>query len=168
MSTQAKSLESRVEFKRDDRVRLRGSPRTGTILQSPSNAGVLVEVKFDDTQTSELVDSSTLLPVVSREYVENLDPLYLEIFRGFAMFNPSGRPEWGVAVQSLHSIMADRGYTLGQVRAACDELDRQCVLERMDEQFYHPTQVGEAIIQAVQDLDGKSSTTTAPPFKPPF
>jgi hypothetical protein len=103
-------------------------------------------------------------PLITDDYVEGLSPIYRDLFESFWMFNPNGRPEWGIAAQSLHATMYDK-YTLGEVREACNELLKHGVLELRDEVFYHPTEIGKAIIHKIQTM--KSTTTTPPPFLPP-
>ncbi|HUQ69485.1 MAG TPA: hypothetical protein VM165_08185 [Planctomycetaceae bacterium] len=158
-------------------------PGVRIIEKATGQAGVLIPPQLFPPQATDehpftiRLDSSSsrhevrkagdILVDVPKAYLESLAPIYRDIFQAFWMFNPNGRPEWGVAYQSLHSVMSDK-YTLGQIREACNELVRHDALELRGDQFYHPTPMGEGIIRTIQQGATSTTTTTPPPFLPPI
>ncbi len=86
---------------------------------------------------------------ITAKYVDSLPEIYRDILRAFWMFNPLRRPEYGVAFQSLYSVLNDKGYTLGQIREACIQMQKGGVLEIRNEIFAHPTAAGDELIEFV-------------------
>ena len=105
------------------------------------------------------------MATVTDDYVKGLDPIYRDVLRAFWMFNPNARPEWGIAPQSLYSVLADKGYILGQILEACQQMVEGKVLTVEKGIFYKPTPVGQQMIERLQSIEGESKTV--PRFSPP-
>jgi hypothetical protein len=101
---------------------------------------------------------------VTRDYVENLPPIYRDILATFPQFDSTRKIGYGLSLQSLYSAL-DGKYTLGQIRLASEEMAKGGAVEIKNEIFVHPTALGEAIITAVT---GEVVPQPAvPPFTPP-
>lgn len=101
---------------------------------------------------------------ITAAYVANLPPIYRDILQAFWMFNPLRRPGYGVAFQTLYSVLNDKGYTLGQVREACIQMEKGKVLEIRNDIFAHPTLVGDELIEFV-NRDRPSVVPEFPPLQ---
>jgi len=102
------------------------------------------------------------MPEIPAEYIDQMPEIYKKIFGAFWMFNPTRKQEHGISANSIYSVVSDK-YSLGEVVAACDSMAEQGVMEKKNGNFYHPTQVGEQILEAVT---GKKPVEV-PPFPPP-
>ena len=88
------------------------------------------------------------MAIITDEYVTSLPDIYREILRDFWMFNPLRRSNWGVAIPTMFSVLADK-YTLGEIREACDAMVRAGVLEIRNESFVYPTTIGDDLIRVI-------------------
>ena len=102
--------------------------------------------------------------VITAEYTNNLPPIYRDILEAFWMFNPLKRPGYGVAFQSLYSVLNDKGRTRGAIREACLKMEKGGVLEIRNEIFAHPTRVGDELIEFV-NRDRPSVVPEFPPLQ---
>lgn len=102
------------------------------------------------------------MPDIPPDYVESMPDIYKKIFGAFWMFNPTRKQGHGIAVQSVYSAVSDK-YSLGEVISACESMAAQGVLEQKNGNFYHPTELGERILEAVT---GKK-VEEVPPFQLP-
>jgi hypothetical protein len=102
------------------------------------------------------------MAVITQDYLSTLAPIYRDVLAAFPRFDPTRQHGEGLAFQSLHSVL-DEQYTLGEVRAACLELERGGAVEVRNKIFAHPTEIGEQIIEAIS---GKRPVSL-PPFIPP-
>lgn len=102
------------------------------------------------------------MAVITQDYLSTLAPIYRDVLAAFPRFDPTRQYGEGLAFQSLHSVL-DEQYTLGEVRAACLELERGGAVEVRNKIFAHPTEIGEQIIEAIT---GKRPVSL-PPFMPP-
>jgi hypothetical protein len=105
------------------------------------------------------------MATITDEYVKGLAPIYRDVLRAFWTFNPNARPEWGIAPQSLYSVLADKGYVLGQIHEACQQMVEGSVLTVEKGIFYKPTPVGQQMIERLQSSEGESKVV--PKFSPP-
>lgn len=101
---------------------------------------------------------------ITTEYVESLPDIYRDILRAFWMFNPLKRPGYGVAFQSLYSVLNDKGYSLGQIHEACVQMQKGGVVEIRNEIFAHPTPAGDELI-ALVNSDRPSDLPAFPPLQ---
>jgi hypothetical protein len=106
------------------------------------------------------------MAMVTDEYVKSLEPIYREVLRAFGMFNPNARPEWGIAPQSLYSVLNEKGYAVGEIREACQQMVEGKALTVEKGIFYKPTPVGQEMINRLQLLE-KPAPAKVPPFSPP-
>jgi hypothetical protein len=102
------------------------------------------------------------MPQITQGYLEQLAPIYKDVLAAFWRFDPTRKNGEGLAFQSLYSVL-DEQYTLGEIRAACLELEKGGAVEIRNGIFAHPTELGEELITAVT---GKAPITV-PPFVPP-
>lgn len=102
---------------------------------------------------------------VTDDYLKGLEPIYQDVLHAFGMFNPNARPEWGIAPQSLYSVLADKKYTFGQINEACQQMVEGKVLTIDKGIFYKTTPVGQQMIDRLQSLAGESKAV--PKFSPP-
>lgn len=101
---------------------------------------------------------------ITAKYVESLPEIYRDILQAFWMFNPLRRPGYGVAFQSLYSVLNDKGYTLGQIREACVQMQKNGVVEIRNDIFAHPTPAGDELIEFV-NRDRPSVVPEFPPLQ---
>src|SRR3954447_9999691 len=103
------------------------------------------------------------MATVTQEYVDHLPAIYKDVLDGFWMFNPNNRPDWGVAAESLFSVLHDK-YTLGEIREACSQMAKGGALNADKYRFYRPTELGEELIRIRQSEQGRAPV---PQFVPP-
>jgi hypothetical protein len=101
---------------------------------------------------------------VTHEYVESLPAIYRDILGAFARFDPARTFGSGLSYQSLYSAL-DGKYTLGQLRAACEEMAKGGAVAITHEIFVQPTPLGEELIAAI--TGGEVAQAAVPPFSPP-
>ena len=96
------------------------------------------------------------MAMVTDEYVKGLEPIYRDVLRAFWMFNPNARPEWGIAPQSLYSVLNDKGYDVNEIHEACQQMVEGKALTVEKGIFYKPTPVGQEMIDRLQALEKPS------------
>ncbi len=101
---------------------------------------------------------------ITAEYVDHLPVIYRDILRAFWMFNPLRRPGYGVAFQTLYSVLSDKDYTLGEIHEACVQMQKGGVLEIRNDIFAHPTPAGDELIEFV-NRDRPSVVPEFPPLQ---
>jgi hypothetical protein len=99
---------------------------------------------------------------ITDEYLKSVAPIYKDVLGAFQVFNPARREGEGFAFQTLYSVLSDK-YSLGQIQAACQELEKGGAVEIKNKIFAHPTSLGEDLIEAVTG----SKPQPLPPFLPP-
>jgi hypothetical protein len=102
------------------------------------------------------------MPTITQEYVNQLPDIYRDILSAFPEFDPDRRLGFGLAFQSLYSALEGK-YGVGEIRAACEEMQKAGAVEIRERIFVHPTALGEEIIE-------KLVGQTVPPRErvPPF
>jgi hypothetical protein len=83
-----------------------------------------------------------------RRYAESLPPIYREILAAFPRIEPTRRQGDGLAFQTL-AVDFDsqgKGFSLGQIMQACEQLEQQGLIKTKHRIFAHPTPLGERII----------------------
>jgi hypothetical protein len=100
---------------------------------------------------------------ISSEYVDKLPEIYKRIFHALWMFNPRRKTEYLIPIQSLFSVLSD-DFTFGEVSVACESMVERGVLEKKDDEFVYPTELGESILLAVT---GKNPVEVEPFPLPP-
>lgn len=88
-----------------------------------------------------------------KQYARELPSIYRDIVAAFPEIEPGRKAGYGLAFQTLAAHFANirRGYSLGEVREACQQLAQNGFLEIKNGIFAHPTQLGEQLIAAVAD-----------------
>ena len=99
---------------------------------------------------------------ITAKYVESLPEIYRDILQAFWMFNPLKRPGFGVAIQSLYSVLSEKEYSLGQIREACLKMQAGQVVEIRNDIFVHPTRIGDELI----DFINRDRPSLVPEFPP--
>lgn len=92
---------------------------------------------------------------VTEADVDSLPQIYRDILDGFWMFNPNSRPEWGIAAETLYSVLHDK-WELGELREACEQMVEGGAMRKDADLFYHPTGLGQAMIQIRQKRRDKT------------
>ena len=103
------------------------------------------------------------MQTVDLDYIKSLQEIYRDVLNAFWQFNPNGRPDWGVAPQSLYSVLHDK-WELGEIREACRQMAEGGALRVEKEFLYYPTPLGQEIIDTLQAAEGRPKV---PPFTPP-
>ncbi len=99
---------------------------------------------------------------ITQDYLDQLAPIYHDVLAAFIEFDPARRPGDMLAFQSLASVLDDK-YTLGEVRAACQELAKGGAITIEHGIFAKPTELGESLIERITGRKPASF----PPFSPP-
>jgi hypothetical protein len=101
------------------------------------------------------------------EYVESLPPIYREILRAFPRIQPNRKAGYGLGFQTLAADFERErlGFALGEIILACQELQRQGLVQIQYELFVHPTERGERLIAAITGRE--TPPVTVPPLPVP-
>ena len=99
---------------------------------------------------------------IAAEYVNKLPAIYRDILAAFPEVDPVRKRGDGLAIQTIHAALHER-WSLGQIRAAAEEMGRRGVGEIQSRIFLHPTDLGEALITK---LTGITSLELVPPLPP--
>lgn len=78
-------------------------------------------------------------------YVQSIPEVYRDILKAYPEVEPGRRPGYGLAVQTMHAHLGGK-YDLGTIAEACQEMERNGVVEIRHGIFVHPTALGERII----------------------
>ena len=97
-------------------------------------------------------------------YVENLPGIYRDVLAAFPDFDPTRKVGYGLSYQSLYSAL-DGKYTLGHIKAACENMAEVALMVIRNEIFACPTPLGEELIAAITDNPVPASDV--PPIDPP-
>ena len=90
-----------------------------------------------------------------RSYVESLPSIYREILAAFPRIEPNRKQGFGLAFQTLAADLDSRqaGISLGEIIRACEELERQALVEVKHRIFVHPKELGERLIGIIAGQD---------------
>lgn len=88
---------------------------------------------------------------IDDQYVKNLPDIYRDVLATFPSFNSTRTVGYGLAYQSLYSALSDaeKGYTLGQIEKACENMAEVGLMEIKHSIFACPTSKGEELIFAI-------------------
>jgi hypothetical protein len=86
-----------------------------------------------------------------RAYADSVPSIYREILGAFPRIEPSRRYGYGLAYQTLAADFENRSmtYGVGEIIQACQELERNGLVEIKNSIFVHPTTLGERLIAFV-------------------
>lgn len=104
------------------------------------------------------------MPHVTEDYVQDLAEIYQDIFRTYRQLDPARKKGYGLAIQSLYSVLSEK-YDLAQIQEACNQLALGGAVEIKNGIFAHPTDLGEEIIAKL--TEGHVPPPAVPPFNPP-
>lgn len=90
------------------------------------------------------------MPIDDR-YVKNLPDIYRDVLETYPRFNSTRIAGDGLAYQSLYSALSDaeKGYTLGQIKKACENMADVGLMVIKHSIFACPTSKGEELISAI-------------------
>ena len=103
-----------------------------------------------------------------RRYAESLPPIYREILAAFPRLEPSRTQGDGLAFQTL-AVDFDshrKGFDLGQIMQAGQELEQQGLVKTKHRIFVHPTPLGERLIGIITGQLAQSVTVDKLPSPP--
>ena len=104
---------------------------------------------------------------IDDQYVKNLPDIYRDVLSTFPSFNSTRISGDGLAYQSLYSALADeeKGYTLGQIIRACENMAEVGLMVIKHRIFACPTPKGEELISAIT---GRTTPVSdVPPIEAP-
>lgn len=103
-----------------------------------------------------------------QEYVESLPAIYREILRAFPRIQPNRKAGYGLGFQTLAADFENEhlAFTLGEIILACQELERQGLVEIKHDLFVHPTARGERLIAAITGREAPQRTVPPLPAPP--
>ena len=103
-----------------------------------------------------------------RHYAESLPPIYQEILAAFPRLEPGRKQGYGLAFQTLAVDFDSRqkGFDLGQIMQACQELERQGLVKIKHRIFAYPTPLGERLIGIIAGQEALSVTVDELPSPP--
>ena len=104
---------------------------------------------------------------IDDQYVENLPDIYRDVLSTFPRFNSTRIAGDGLAYQSLYSALVDekKGYTLGQIKKACENMAEVGLMVIKHRIFACPTSKGEELISAIT---GRTTPVSdVPPIEAP-
>ncbi len=83
-----------------------------------------------------------------RAYAAAMPPIYREILGAFPRIEPSRRQGYGLAFQTLAADFENREVPFGldEIFQACQELERNGLVEIKNRIFVHPTALGERLV----------------------
>ena len=104
---------------------------------------------------------------IDEQYVNNLPDIYRDILETYPQFNSTRIAGDGLAHQTLYSALADeeKGYTLGQIIRACENMAEVGLMQIKHRIFACPTLLGEELITAITGQTVPVSDV--PPIEPP-
>jgi hypothetical protein len=102
------------------------------------------------------------------EYVESLPPIYREILRAFPRIQPNRKAGYGLGFQTLAADFEREGLapTMGEIILACQELERQGLVQIKHGLLVHPTERGERLIAAITGREAPAVTVPPLPVPP--
>ena len=101
---------------------------------------------------------------ITDEYIKTLPDIYRDILAAFPQFDRTRKAGYGLSYQSLYSALNGK-YNLGDIRVACEKMAEGGAMEIKNENFAHPTPLGEDLIAAVTGVTVPQ--VAVPPFNPP-
>jgi hypothetical protein len=78
-------------------------------------------------------------------YIAQIPQIYRDVFAALPGIVPTRAKGDGLSVQTLHAELHEK-YSLGEVHAACKELEKNGFAEIKHGVFLHPTEMGEELI----------------------
>ncbi len=102
---------------------------------------------------------------ISSEYLNTLPEIYREILSAFPDVEPSRRVGWGLAYQTLFGALESK-YSMGEIVAACENMEQGGAVTIKNRFFVHPTKIGEEMIAGLTGAEAPP-TPKVPPFSPP-
>ena len=104
---------------------------------------------------------------IDDQYVQNLPDIYRDVLAAYPRFNSTRKAGDGLVYQSLYSALVEerKGYTLGQIKRACENMAEVGLMEIKHGIFACPTPLGEELISAITSITVPVSDV--PPIEPP-
>lgn len=105
------------------------------------------------------------MATITQDYVESLPEIYRDILASFFLFNPQQRLGERVAMQSLYTVLREKGHTLAQIRTACAKMEEAGVVEITDTIFVAPTELGQQLIDRLEQPEAAVRVPDFPPLE---
>jgi hypothetical protein len=101
-------------------------------------------------------------------YAESLPSIYREILAAFPRLEPGRKQGYGLAFQTLAVDFESqhKGFDLGQIMQASQELERKGLVKIKHRIFAHPTALGERLIGIISGREAQAVTVDELPSPP--
>jgi hypothetical protein len=86
-----------------------------------------------------------------RTYAQSVPAIYREILAAFPRIEPNRRQGYGLAFQTFAADFENQGlnFNLSEIIQACQELERNGLVEIKNRIFVHPTSLGERLVTLI-------------------
>ena len=106
---------------------------------------------------------------ITEEYLASLAPIYRDVLAAFPHIEPTRKWGYGLSIPTIFGALEEQGraHKLGEVLKACDNLAQAGAVELKHRIFVHPTEMGEALIEALSESETVADVIDLPAFFPP-